>query len=54
MDMCFIMHILLICKLASKPLEIENQLKKATKVPKTQKNYTKIEKISQKYMRKDI
>ena len=45
------MHVLLSYKLTTKPLEINNQFK-GTQIPKTKKNYTKIEKILQKIFAK--
>ena len=41
------MHIILIYKLVTSPLEIENQ-SKVTRVPKTKENYKKNEKSLQK------
>jgi len=45
------MHILLICKLATKHLEIKNQSKRH-KQPQNQENYTKTQIFSQKYVQK--
>jgi len=58
-DKCSIIHIPLTYKLATKPLEIKNHLKKAQTFPKPRKTYTKsmnfikIEK-TQKYVQKGI
>ena len=40
------MHILLICKVVTNPLEIKKEIQKGTKIAKVKKNYTKIKKIS--------
>jgi len=44
------MHVILIYKLATKPLEIEKQFKKVQKFPKPRQTIQKLKKFHKKYV----